>query len=151
MPRAERLRVGVATERDRDRIYRLRHEVYASELHQHPENEAGTLTDELDSFNDFLDLAEALLGERELEGVVQVASFHPGYRFAGVGADDPANFSNRSPHPTLHLLREASVTRSVDAHPDPLAIPKRNATLLREIGSAAMQARLVRCQNDERG
>ncbi len=76
MPRAERLRVGVAPERDRDRIYRLRHEVYASELRQHPENEAGTLTDELDSFNDFLTVSS----NRELLAFVAITP--PGRRYS---------------------------------------------------------------------
>ena len=64
-------------------------------------------------FNDFLDAADALLVELDLEGVLQVASFHPDYQFADTTFDDVANCTNRSPYPTLHLLREASVTRAV--------------------------------------
>src|SRR5258706_7476935 len=65
-------------------------------------------------FNDFLGDANALLHELELEGELQLASFHPDYCFADSPSDDPANFTNRSPYRTLDLLREASVTRAVD-------------------------------------
>ena len=81
-------------------------------------------------FNDFLDIADALLEARGLDGVIQVASFHPDYRFEGAD-DDPAHWTNRAPYPTLHLLREASVARAVAAHGDTAAIPARNQRLLR--------------------
>ncbi|RZO60082.1 MAG: DUF1415 domain-containing protein [Sandaracinaceae bacterium] len=82
-------------------------------------------------FNEFLGVADALLAARGLEGVLQVASFHPAYRFRGEPEDDPAHFTNRSPYPTLHLLREESVSEAVLAHPDPDAIWQRNVVLLR--------------------
>ena len=85
-------------------------------------------------YNDFLDLADALVGELGLEGVLQVASFHPGYRFADAGPDDIGNFTNRSPYPTLHLLREDSVTRAVEAYPDPDVIVERNLDTLERLG-----------------
>lgn len=85
-------------------------------------------------YNDFLGLADALVAELELEGVLQVASFHPDYRFAGTDPDDIGNFTNRSPHPTLHLLREDSVKRAVAAFPDPDAIVERNIETLRRLG-----------------
>lgn len=91
------------------------------------------LADFLD-YNDFLDQAEALVAELDLEGVLQVASFHPGYRFAGSAPDDIENFTNRSPHPTLRLLREDSVSRAVAAYPDPEAITERNAKTLQALG-----------------
>ena len=69
------------------------------------------LQDFLD-YNDFLDEADRLLAELDLEGVLQVASFHPRYQFAGTGEDDIENYSNRSPYPMLHLLREASIALS---------------------------------------
>ncbi len=81
-------------------------------------------------FNDFLDVADALLEARGLDGVIQVASFHPDYRFEG-DDDDPAHWTNRAPCPTLHLLREASVARAVAAHGDTEAIPARNQRLMR--------------------
>lgn len=91
------------------------------------------LQDFLD-YNDFLELADALVEQLGLDGVLQVASFHPGYQFAGSAPDDLANATNRSPHPTLHLLREASVSRAVAAFPDPDAIAERNIQTLRSLG-----------------
>jgi len=91
------------------------------------------LRDFLD-YNDFLDQADALLAAMDLEGVIQVASFHPDYRFAGTAADDLDNCTNRSPHPMLHLLREDSVARAVAAFPDPDAIVSRNLETLRRLG-----------------
>lgn len=91
------------------------------------------LTDFLD-YNDFLELADGLVETMDLEGVLQVASFHPDYQFAGSEPDDIANFTNRSPYPTLHLLREDSVARAVTAFPDPEVIVERNIETLRELG-----------------
>ena len=91
------------------------------------------LVDFLD-YNDFLDEADALVEALALDGVLQVASFHPDYRFAGTEPDDIGNFSNRAPFPTLHLLREDSVERAVAAFPDPDAIVERNIETLRMLG-----------------
>ena len=91
------------------------------------------LTDFLD-YNDFLDSADALVESLGLDGVLQVASFHPQYQFAGSAPDDVENFTNRSPYPTLHLLREDSVSRAVAAFPDPEVIVERNVETLRELG-----------------
>jgi len=91
------------------------------------------LTDFLD-YNDFLDLADGLVAELGLEGEIQVASFHPDYQFAGTAYDDIGNHTNRSPCPTLHLLREASVERAVAAFPDPEAIVERNIATLERLG-----------------
>lgn len=85
-------------------------------------------------YNDFLDTADALLDEEGLAGVLQVASFHPRYRFADTAEDDVANCSNRSPYPMLHLLREASIARAVAAFPDAAQIYERNIARLRELG-----------------
>jgi hypothetical protein len=92
------------------------------------------LADFLD-YNDFLDEADALVEALDLEGVLQVASFHPDYQFAGTEPGDLGNFSNRAPFPTLHLLREDSVERAVAAFPDPDAIVERNLETLRELGA----------------
>lgn len=86
-------------------------------------------------YNDFLDDADALVEALGLDGVLQVASFHPRYRFAGSEPDDIANATNRSPWPTLHLLREDSVARAVAAFPDPDAIVDRNIETLNELGT----------------
>ena len=91
------------------------------------------LTDFLD-YNDFLDNADAAVEALDLQGVIQVASFHPDYQFAGTAFDDVGNCTNRSPYPILHLLREASVERAVAAFPDPDAIVERNIATLEELG-----------------
>ncbi|MGY0799503.1 DUF1415 domain-containing protein [Lysobacter sp. A286] len=92
------------------------------------------LTDFYD-YNDFLDQVDVAIDALGLEGEIQVASFHPDYQFAGSDIDDPANCTNRSPYPMLHLLREASVERAVDAFPDPDAIVERNIATLEKLGT----------------
>ena len=87
------------------------------------------LNDFLD-FNDFLGAADDLLAELGYEGVLQVASFHPRFQFAGTDADDVTNATNRSPYPTLHLLREASIDRAVAAFPQAEAIFEANMRTL---------------------
>jgi hypothetical protein len=85
-------------------------------------------------FNDFLAQAQRLVRKRRLEGVIQLASFHPRYQFAGSETDEIANFTNRSPYPTIHLLREASIDRAVGAVPQPEAIYEANIQTLRRLG-----------------
>lgn len=85
-------------------------------------------------FNDFLAVADAALEELELEGTLQVASFHPHFQFSGTDPDDVTNATNRSPYPTLHLLREDSVDRAVAAFPDAEAIFEKNIHTLETLG-----------------
>lgn len=94
-------------------------------------------------FNDFLDEADALLEAMELDGVLQVASFHPDYQFADSGPDDVENLTNRAPWPILHLLREDSVARAVEAFPDPDAIVQRNIERVRALGFDGWQRLLA--------
>ncbi len=91
------------------------------------------LTDFLD-YNDFLDAADALVEELGLDGELQVASFHPRYQFEGTEPDDITNYSNRSPYPTLHLLREASIDRAVEAFPEAESIFEANIETLKRLG-----------------
>jgi hypothetical protein len=91
------------------------------------------LADFLD-YNDFLELANAAVAELGLEGVIQIASFHPRYRFLGTRPDAIENYTNRSPYPMLHLLREASVERAVAAFPDAAQIFEKNIETLRRLG-----------------
>jgi len=91
-------------------------------------------------FNDFLAQADRLLRKRRLQGVVQLASFHPGYQFEGTEADDITNFTNRSPYPTLHLLREASIDRAVEAIAQPEDIFEANMKTLRGLGREGWDA-----------
>jgi hypothetical protein len=87
-------------------------------------------------YNDFLDVADAAVEQLGLTGEVQVASFHPRYQFAGTEPDDIDNFTNRSPYPTLHLLRESSVERAVAAYPETEKIFENNIETLRRLGRA---------------
>jgi hypothetical protein len=101
----------------------------------HPE----ALRDFLD-YNDFLGVADDVVAELGLEGVLQVASFHPDYQFEGTAPDDITNYSNRSPYPTLHLLREDSIDRAVAAFPEAESIYETNIDTLRRLGLAGWRA-----------
>lgn len=94
-------------------------------------------------YNDFLDVADAALDALGLADLLQVASFHPQYQFAETEADDIGNYTNRSPYPTLHLLRHTSVDRAVKAFPDAAAIFDNNIATLNRLGLAGWQ-RLMR-------
>jgi hypothetical protein len=85
-------------------------------------------------YNDFLDTADAAVEELDLEGILQVASFHPQFQFADTETDDITNYTNRSPYPTLHLLREDSVSRAVEAFPEAESIFRKNIATLRKLG-----------------
>ncbi|OGU20839.1 MAG: peptidase [Hydrogenophilales bacterium RIFOXYD1_FULL_62_11] len=99
-----------------------------------------TLLPDFLDFNDFMQLAEAAVAEHELEGVIQIASFHPRFQFEGTDPDDLGNFTNRAPFPTLHLLREASITRAVAAFPEAETIYQRNIETLEALGQAGWDA-----------
>jgi hypothetical protein len=85
-------------------------------------------------YNDALFFADRLVQQLRLDGVLQIASFHPEYRFEGSEADDIENYTNRAPYPILHLLREDSIARAVDAFPDASAIYEKNQETLRRLG-----------------
>ncbi|USE79275.1 DUF1415 domain-containing protein [Cupriavidus gilardii] len=85
-------------------------------------------------YNDFLYLAERLLESLGLSGVLQIASFHPQYQFAGTDVEDIENYTNRAPYPILHLLREDSIARAVEAFPDAADIYERNEETMRRLG-----------------
>ena len=91
-------------------------------------------------YNEFLDYADGLLIQMELDGVYQIASFHPNYQFADTEPDDVENYSNRSPYPLLHLIREQSLERAIANYPDSDQIPQRNVELLKSLGRDKMQA-----------
>ncbi|MDZ4725597.1 MAG: DUF1415 domain-containing protein [Leptospira sp.] len=91
-------------------------------------------------FNDYLAEAEERLGKANLEGVLQIASFHPDYQFAGRKPDDPANFVNRSPYPILHLLREESIEEVVEHYPNIDDIYPNNIQTLRNLGIEAWKS-----------
>lgn len=91
------------------------------------------LTDFYD-FNDFLDVADQTVIDLELDGILQIANLHPDYQFADSEPNDIENYTNRSPYPTLHLLREESIDRAVDAFPDAASIYERNMETMRKLG-----------------
>ena len=93
-----------------------------------------TLFPEFSVFNDLLDLAETAPEALGLEGVLQVASFHPDFQFADTQPDDMSNYTNRSPYPTLHLIRESSIARAAESFPDPAVIFERNIEVVNELG-----------------
>jgi hypothetical protein len=99
-----------------------------------------TLLPDFLDFNDFLQLAEAAVDEHGLEGVIQLASFHPQFQFADTASDDIGNYTNRAPFPTLHLLREASIERAVAASPQAETIYLRNIETLKALGHAGWDA-----------
>ena len=91
-------------------------------------------------YNQFLVLCDLAIEELELEGIIQIASFHPQYQFANTEPDDVTNYTNRSPYPTLHLLREDSVRRAIESFPDVEKIYERNIATLNRLGKAKMDA-----------
>lgn len=91
------------------------------------------LRDFLD-YNDFLAVADTVLEDLGFGGQIQIASFHPQYQFADAAEDDIENYTNRSPYPVLHLLREASIERAVAAFPDAASIYEKNIATLRQLG-----------------
>jgi uncharacterized protein len=99
-----------------------------------------TLFDDFLDFNDFLEVAEGVLDEHGLEGVIQLASFHPQFQFDGSELADIGNFSNRAPFAILHLLREESVERAVAAYPEAEKIFKKNVETLERLGHEGWKA-----------
>ncbi|MBC7866754.1 MAG: DUF1415 domain-containing protein, partial [Gloeobacteraceae cyanobacterium ES-bin-316] len=104
------------------------------------------LPDSFQGFEDYLQLvalAESLLEKEEYDGIYQLASFHPKYLFAGSNEMDPSNYTNRSPYPMLHFLREDSVSIAVDNHTDIDAVPEQNIAFTQEQGLGYMQGLLA--------
>ena len=93
-----------------------------------------TLFPDFDTFNQMLDIADAAVVDNGLEGIVQIAPFHPDFQFEGTDSDDISNYTNRSPYPTLHLIREDSIAKAAQAFPDASAIFERNIALLEKMG-----------------
>ena len=118
---------------DLDRELQLLGDTPADELETtllvHP-----TLFPDFDTFNQMLDIADAAVVDNGLEGIVQIAPFHPDFQFEGTDSDDIGNYTNRSPYPTLHLIREDSIAKAAQAFPDASAIFERNIALLENMG-----------------
>lgn len=105
---------------------------------------SGALSD-FENYLDFVDMAEQLLVQQDYEGIYQLASFHPNYCFSGTETDDAANYTNRSPYPMLHLIRESSLKMALENYPDAEKVPERNIAFARAEGIDVMKARLDRC------
>lgn len=118
-----------------------------------PSNETSFIifTNAFNNFLDYLDFvnaAESLLRKNRYTGIYQLASFHPRYIFEGSDNNDPANYTNRSPFPMLHILREESIEKSLENFPNPELIPEKNIQLTRSRGIAYMRALFENCKND---
>ena len=96
-------------------------------------------------YNDYLVTANTLVFQLGLEGIFQIASFHPEYQFAGTDADAAENYTNRSPYPILHILREDSLSVAIDNHPNIETIPEANIQLMNELGAAKLKQMLQAC------
>lgn len=107
------------------------------------------LSNSFDDFLDFVDMANKLLVLQGYESVYQLASFHPDYCFEGDDENDASNYTNRSPYPMLHLLREESLERAVESYPHPESIPENNIQLAREKGSDYFQQILNEIKKDK--
>lgn len=99
-------------------------------------------------YNQFLGYADRLLGQIGLDGVYQIASFHPDYQFGGTEPGDVENYTNRSPYPVLHLIREKSLEQAIANFPDTDKIPERNIALLKSLGWNKMQTLFLACFQD---
>jgi hypothetical protein len=102
--------------------------------------------EDFDDYLDFLDLANELMHKQGYEGVYQLASFHPDYCFDGVDVDDASNYTNRSPYPMLHLLRESSLEKALAHYPNPENIPTRNIEYTRRMGQKSLKLLLQDCK-----
>jgi uncharacterized protein len=102
-------------------------------------------------YNDFLEAADELLVDMNLEGVYQVASFHPNYQFGGTEPEDAENYTNRSPYPMLHLLREDSLSVAIDNYPEVELIPERNIECMNTLGVEKLRDLLAACLHKGRG
>lgn len=135
----DRVRIQVAPCKDEAALLQLLHDEILL-LQETPARDIETtlivLTDvllEFDEFNQFLDMVDALLADRDWQGEFQIATFHPQYCFAGVSPDSAENLTNRSPYPVLHILREATLEKALTDYPNPEEIPERNIKRMSEL------------------
>jgi len=149
--RASKLRIAVSHAKDWDQLaqdvsYEAMHLVRVSEEETATSILAvSELLSDFDEYNQFLDVADGVVVELGLEGVLQIASFHPQYQFSGTRADALENYTNRSPYPLLHFLRESQISQAVDGPIDTSTIPTQNKAALAAVGLEEMQLRLKRC------
>ncbi|MFK5895127.1 MAG: DUF1415 domain-containing protein, partial [Pseudomonadota bacterium] len=94
----------------------------------------GKICHDFNDYLDFVDIANQLLNSLNYQGVYQLATFHPHYCFAESTDDDPANYTNRSPYPMLHIIREQSLEKALNSYPNPELIPERNIKYCQKMG-----------------
>ena len=145
----DRVRFVVSNAETEDQLVQAVHEEL-QRLNDEPEIETTLLVhpqvlQDFSAYNEFLDVTDGLLAYLELEGVYQIASFHPDYQFADTEPDAAENYTNRSPYPMLHLLRESSLEAAIDNYPDVDGIPQRNVELMEELGAEKMRKILESC------
>lgn len=121
-------------------------------LDQHPEINTSllilaTAATEFEDYLTLIDMSERLLIKQGYEGIYQLASFHPDYRFADSETDDPADYTNRSPYPMLHIIRESTMEQALKNYPQAESIPERNIQVARTQGKEKMQSILDSCKN----
>lgn len=151
---SDALRVAICESEDLDQLHRT----FLTELdliQQSSEEEIATtllvMPNALANFDNyliFLDNAEALIEELGLDGTIQLASFHPEYLFDGEAEDSASHFSNRSPYPVIHFLREDMLFNALDEFPNPEQIPLRNISTLEKIGRAEIESRWQKLRGD---
>lgn len=139
----ERIRF-VATDANSEEALLMALQEELMHLDQHPEVETTLLVHpavlaDFMEYNDFLAAAEGLIEHLELDGIYQLASFHPDYQFGGTQPDDAENYTNRSPYPMLHLLREDSLERAIAGYPGTESIPEQNIDLMNRLGAGHMR------------
>ncbi len=149
----QRIRYSVADTPDLASVLQqLADEIAYLEHHSNTETTLFILPTGLEQFDDFLDLidlGDQLIDDLGYRSIYQIAHFHPDYCFDGVEPDDASNFTNRSPWPTLHLLRESSLQKAIEAYGDTSVIPDENIKLARKLGFAKMQALLNQCRHTD--
>jgi len=123
-------------------------------LDENPETETSlvvfpTMFSDFHDYLDFVFMTEDLMAEQGCEGVYQVATFHPDYCFDGVDQDDVSNYTNRSPYPMIHLLREASVEKAIEFYGDTSGIPDDNIALMKKMGQQKVENILQSCLKSE--
>ena len=104
-----------------------------------------TALKDFEDYLDVLEIATELMTKQGYEGVYQLASFHPDYCFAGANPNDASNYTNRSPYPMLHILREDSIEKALENYPNPESIPERNIQLTKDLGLEQMKNTLAEC------
>lgn len=151
---AEKIRYQLCQRSDADAIYAVLIEELATFAELSPEStETGLFIiprglEDFEAYLDVLEDAQAALEEAGLDTMLQLASFHPDYCFEGMQDDDPANYTNRSPYPMFHLIRQDGLAAALESWPDPESIPQRNIALLRDMGLENIKKLRQSCLSD---